>query len=120
MRETSKPPRRWRRAPLFPEFTLSPGVQKVAFVLGMILVFAGAGFSIFTIWEEKTVSGRCFAVERTLERHRLGVRLQEATNLADQEANRTRAAELCAAENNVCLDLFASDTRDFCLEVLRR
>tara|TARA_R110002012_G_scaffold20311_2_gene72068 strand:- start:990 stop:1298 length:309 start_codon:yes stop_codon:yes gene_type:complete len=89
-------------------------VQRVLFLVGGVAITFCAGYGLYTLWEEQTLTGRCFAAERRLEQHRFGMDLQALLNLADQQANRKRSVELCFVEEGACFNGFAADLQDFC------
>ncbi|MEQ8333040.1 hypothetical protein [Nisaea sp.] len=89
-------------------------VQRVLFLVGGVAITFCAGYGLYTLWEEHTLTGRCFSAERRLEQHRFGMDLQNLLNLADQQANRKRSVELCFVERGSCFEGFAPDLQDFC------
>ncbi|WP_420404764.1 hypothetical protein [Nisaea sp.] len=89
-------------------------VQRILFLTGAVAVAFAAAYSLYSLWEEHTATGRCFSAERKLEQHRFGMDLQQAMNLADEEANRRRSAEICLTDDGACLEGFADDQKDFC------
>ena len=89
-------------------------IQKILFLTGGAAVAFGDAYGLYSLWEEHTISGRCFSAERTLERHSFGMEVQQALNLADDKANRKRTLELCFIENNACFEGYSADIRDFC------
>ena len=89
-------------------------VQKVLFLVGGAVVTFCAGYGLYSLWEENTMSGRCFSAERRIEQHKFGIDLQNLMNLADQQANRKRSVELCFVEHGTCFNGFAADLQDFC------
>jgi len=89
-------------------------VQKVLFLVGGAVVTFCAGYGLHSIWEEHTMSGRCFSAERRIEQHMFGMDLQNLMNLADQQANRKRTDELCFVEEGACYPGYARDLQDFC------
>jgi len=89
-------------------------VQRILFLAGGLAVAFGAVYGLYSLWEEHTATGRCFAAERKLEQHRFGMDLQQVMNLADKQANRKRSIEICLTDDGACLDGFADDLRAFC------
>jgi len=89
-------------------------IQKILFLAGGAAVIFGACYGIYSLWEEHTISGRCFAGERKLEQHRFGMDMQHLLNLSDVQANKKRSVELCFVEDGACFDGFAPDLQDFC------
>jgi hypothetical protein len=89
-------------------------VQRILFLLGGAGVTFAAAFSLYSLWEEHTATGRCFAAERKLEHPRFGRDVQKALSLADEEANRKRSVDLCLTDDGACLEGFADDLKEFC------
>ncbi|MEO9901860.1 hypothetical protein [Nisaea sp.] len=89
-------------------------VQKIFFLMGGVAVTFCAGYGLYSLWEENTMSGRCFSAERRIEQHKFGIDLQNLMNLADQQANRKRTVELCSVGDGACFSGYAHDLQAFC------